>query len=193
MDSLLIEQIQALSAEQLNLLRATMNQPSREHEDIICFLNAIITTEFLRLNLNHGISKTALVKPTDAESIYSPDILILNRSYLKNEPLWQKMSTVSQATSIPLIVEIVSTNWKVDYETKVSDYEAMGVSEYWIVDYLAYGGKRFIGYPKQPTISIYHLSDGEYEVKQFRGDQPIISPAFPELNLTANQIFSARN
>jgi Uma2 family endonuclease len=103
------------------------------------------------------------------------------------------MSTVSQGTSIPLIVEIVSTNWKVDYETKVNDYEAMGVPEYWIVDYLAYGGKRFIGHPKQPTISIYHLSDGEYEVKQFRGDQHIISPTFPELNLTASQIFSAGN
>jgi len=91
-----------------------MNQPLGEHEDIICFLNAIITTEFLRLNLNYGISKTALVKPSEAESVYSPDILILNRSHLKNEPLWQKMSTVSQGTSIPLIVEIISTNWKVE-------------------------------------------------------------------------------
>ena len=47
------------------------------------------------------------------------------------------------------------------------------------------------GNPKQPTISIYQLIQGEYQVKQFRGSDRIHSPAFPELNLTAEQIFRA--
>ncbi len=63
--------------------------------------------------------------------------------------------------------------------------------EYWIVDYLGLGGRRFIGNPKQPTISIYRLVDGEYEISLFRGDDRIESPTFPELNLTAQQIFQA--
>lgn len=81
-----------------------------------------------------------------------------------------------------------SQRWD-DYAHKLIDYEALGILEYWIVDYLALGGRRFIGNPKQPTISIYYLVEGEYQVTQFWGDDRIKSPTFPELNLTAQQIF----
>ncbi|MCA1990719.1 MAG: Uma2 family endonuclease, partial [Coleofasciculus sp. S288] len=74
---------------------------------------------------------------------------------------------------------------------KARDYEEMGIPEYWIVDYLGLGGRRFIGNPKQPTFSVYQLVEGEYQVTQFRGDNRIESPTFPELNLTAQQVFSA--
>ncbi|MEJ1933750.1 Uma2 family endonuclease, partial [Nostoc sp. NIES-2111] len=63
--------------------------------------------------------------------------------------------------------------------------------EYWIIDYAAFGAKKFIGNPQQPTISIYQLIDGEYQVTQFKGNTHIVSPTFPELNLTAEQIFHA--
>ncbi|MEQ8960691.1 MAG: Uma2 family endonuclease, partial [Coleofasciculus sp. C2-GNP5-27] len=62
---------------------------------------------------------------------------------------------------------------------------------YWIVDYLGLGGRRYIGNPKQPTFSVYQLVDGVYQVTQFRGNERIVSASFPELNLTANQIFNA--
>ncbi|NEU74058.1 Uma2 family endonuclease, partial [Hassallia byssoidea VB512170] len=61
----------------------------------------------------------------------------------------------------------------------------------WIVDYLGLGGRKFIGNPKQPTISVYTLIEGEYQVNQFRGSDRVVSPTFPELNLTAQQIFNA--
>jgi Uma2 family endonuclease len=35
------------------------------------------------------------------------------------------------------------------------------------------------------------MVDGEYEVKTFRGSDRIESSIFPELNLTAEQIFAA--
>lgn len=89
------------------------------------------------------------------------------------------------------VVEVVSTNWQTDYLTKLRDYEEMGIFEYWIVDYLGLGGRRYIGNPKQPTISVYQLVDGEYELTQFRGDDRIGSAVFPELNLTAQQVFDA--
>ncbi|MBD2409552.1 hypothetical protein FACHB389_33255 [Nostoc calcicola FACHB-389] len=168
-----------------------MNQPVGKHEDIICFLNERITAEYLRLNLPYGIPKTALVKPPASESAYSPDVLVLNRPNLVNEPLWEKESTVTQAASISLVIEVVSTNWRVDYLIKAGDYEEIGIPEYWIADYLGLGGRRFIGSPKQPTISVHELIDGEYQVSQFRGNDRIVSPTFPELSLTANQIFQA--
>ncbi len=67
----------------------------------------------------------------------------------------------------------------------------MGISEYWIVDYLGLGGRRYIGNPKQPTISVYQLVEGEYELTQLKGGDPIKSDAFPELSLTAQQVFDA--
>jgi Uma2 family endonuclease len=94
-------------------------------------------------------------------------------------------------TSIRLVIEVVSTNWSDDYALKLEDYEAMGIPEYWIVDYLGLGGRRYIGSPKQPTFSIYQLVDGVCQVQQFRGDERIVSATFPEFNLTVNQIFSA--
>lgn len=175
-----------------------MNQPLGNHEWIIIFLNEIIILEYKRLGLHYGISKTVLVKPPTNEAAYSPDVLVLNRDNLINEPLWKKESTVTQAASIPLVIEVVSSNWRVDYLTKVKDYvraasrrEEIGILEYWIVDYLALGGTPYIGNPKQPTISIYNLVNEEYQVRQFRNDEMIISEVFPELKLTANQIFQA--
>ncbi|WP_193196884.1 Uma2 family endonuclease [Nostoc sp. MG11] len=165
--------------------------PTGDHEEVIGFLATKLTLEYSRLDFPYFIPKTAFVKPLEGESAYSPDVLLLNRHNLVNEPLWKKASTVSQAASIALVVEVVSTNWRDDYLKKAADYEAVGIPEYWIIDYAALGGRRFIGNPKQPTISIYSLVEGEYQVSQFRGDDYIKSPIFAELNLTAEQIFQA--
>lgn len=58
------------------------------------------------------------------------------------------------------------------------------------MDYLGVGERRFIGNPKQPTISICQLVDGEYDVQLFRGGDVLRSAIFPELEMTANQVFS---
>ncbi|MDZ8081521.1 MAG: Uma2 family endonuclease [Nostoc sp. SerVER01] len=168
-----------------------MAQPTGDHEEVTGFLVRKLSVEFDRLNLPYIIPKTVFIKPLENESAYSPDILILNQPNLINEPLWKKASTVNQAASIPLVVEIVSTNWRDDYHKKYADYEEMGIPEYWIVDYAALGGREFIGKPKQPTILVCSLDEGEYQINKFRGDERIQSPTFPNLNLTAKQIFSA--
>ncbi|MFN6563441.1 MAG: Uma2 family endonuclease [Nostoc sp. ChiSLP01] len=170
-----------------------MPPPTGQHEKVIAFLSRKLTVEFDRLNLPYGIPKTALVKTPSAESAYSPDVLLLNLDNLDNEPLFQKQSTVSQAASVPLVVEVVSTNWRDDYYNKLGDYEEMGIPEYWIADYAALGARKFIGNPKQPTIFVCELVDGEYQMNPFQGNTPISSRTFPQLNLTAQQIFDAAN
>ena len=168
-----------------------MSQPLGEHEEVIGFLASELTAEFRRVKLPYFIPGKALVKLPENESAYSPDVLILNRPNLASELLWKKFSTVTQGASIPLVIEVVSTNWQDDYIRKVGEYELIGIPECWIVDYLGLGGRRFIGNPKQPTISIYRLVEDEYEVSQFRGDDNIESAAFTELKLTAQQVFQA--
>jgi Uma2 family endonuclease len=173
------------------IIRVT--QPTGDHEEIIAFLVNILVSEYIKLKLNYGIPKTVLVKPGNKKSGYFPDVPLINLSNLVNEPQWKKESIVSDPDSIPLVIEVVSTNWRDDYYKKLADYEEMGIQEYWIVDYAALGGKELIGDPKQPTITIYSLGDdGEYHSKQFRGTDCISSPLFPNLNLTAEQIFTAR-
>ena len=166
-----------------------MPQPTGDHENVVGFLTLEISVDIKQLGLPYFIPKTALIKPPDNESGYSPDIMVVNRSNLIHEPLWKKQSTVTQGASIPLVIEVVSTNWRDDYFTKLGQYEAVGIPEYWIVDYAALGGRRFLGSPKQPTISIYSLVEGEYQIIQFRGDDQIVSPTFPQFSLTPNQIF----
>lgn len=166
-------------------------QPTGEHELVRAFLISELNFECRRLKLPYSIPAQALVKPVEKNSGYLPDVLLVNCSNLVNEPLWKKSSTVTQAASIPLVIEVVSTNWRDDYFLKFGEYEEIGIPEYWIVDYAANGGRRFIGNPKQPTISIYVLVEGEYQVTQFRGSDQLQSPTFPEFNLTAKAVFQA--
>ena len=119
-------------------------------------------------------------------------MIVLDKQAVEaNEFRWERESVITQGNSVKLVIEVVSTNWRDDYAHKMIDYEALGIPEYWIVDYLGLGGSRYIGYPKQPTLSVYQLVDGEYQIKLFRGEERIESAVFPELNLTAKEIFNS--
>lgn len=167
-------------------------QPTGTHEQVGGFLGGELFLEIRRLSLPYIIPRQAIVKPLDTDkSGYNPDVIVLDQPALENEPLWKKRSTITKGESVRVVIEVVSTNWRDDYGHKLVDYEALGIPEYWIADYLGLGGRRYIGSPKQPTLSVYQLVDGEYQVQQFRGSDRIISAAFPELNLTAAQVFEA--
>ncbi|MEO1431333.1 MAG: Uma2 family endonuclease [Cyanobacteria bacterium J06633_8] len=168
-----------------------MAQPTGKHENVFAFISRKINVQIDNLNLPYIIPSKVLVKPDGKDSAYLPDVLVLDKRNFKNEPLYEKESTVCQTKSIPLVVEVVSTNWGDDYAVKFEEYENIGIPEYLIVDYLGIGGKRFIGSPKQPTITVCQLEDGEYKSILYRGDDTVKLKSFPELNLTANQIFES--
>ena len=166
-------------------------KPKGKHSEIAGFMSGEFFLEIRRAQLPYFIPKECVVKPAQ-ESSYEPDVIVLDKQGVENnEPRWGQESIITLGSSIRLVVEVVSTNWSDDYALKLEDYEAMGISEYWIVDYLGLGGRRYIGNPKQPTLSIYQLVQGEYQLKQFRENDRIESSIFPQLVLTAQQIFSA--
>ncbi|MBD2778900.1 Uma2 family endonuclease [Iningainema tapete] len=170
-----------------------LSEPNANHEDLIERLCSYLETHCQELDLPYVSRQSKQVRlkvePGEKEKSRKADIVI----FAKVE--WQRMkgSSSSAAAYIPPpgIIEVVSNNWKDDYLTKLAEYEDLGVWEYWIVDYAAYGGIRYIGSPKQPTITIYQLEDGEYlPGKTFRGQERIESKLFPNLPLTAEQIFA---
>lgn len=165
-------------------------QPTGTHEQVSGFLAQKLSVQIEQNNLPYFIPRQCIIKPVDsAKSGYNPDVIVLDWNVINNEPLWNKRSTITQGKTVRLVIELVSTNWQDDYLIKLAEYEKLGISEYWITDYLGLGGRRYIGNPKQPTISIHNLIEGEYQVSQFTGNDVLISAAFPNLNLTANQIF----
>lgn len=163
--------------------------PTGTHEDVAGFLVAELSFHFRVNQLPYSIPRTCTVRPHRDRTGYKPDVTVLDQNKIDNEPLWKKRSTIIHSETVVLAIEVISTNWRDDYGLKLTDYEAMGIPEYWIVDYLALGAARYIGRPKQPTLSVYRLVDGEYLVEQFRGDDRIISQTFPDLQMTANEVF----
>jgi Uma2 family endonuclease len=167
-----------------------MPKPKGKHSLLAGDRSTDLTLEIRQRNLPYVVPKECVIK-TDDDTGYEPDVIVLDRDALLTEPRWENASTVEQATSIKLAIEVVSTNWQDDYEVKMSAYEALGIPEYWILDYAGLGGIRHLGKPKQPTLTIATLIDGEYETTMFRGDEPIVSATFPDLGLTAAQIMTA--
>ncbi|WP_019499996.1 Uma2 family endonuclease [Pseudanabaena sp. PCC 6802] len=170
-----------------------MPKPTGKHSNVTGFLIEELILAIVQAGRRGiwTIPRESIVKPSSEKSGYEPDIIVLDREALVSELRWESESIIENARSVKLIVEVVSTNWRDDYFKKRADYEEMGIPEYWIVDYAALGGRNFIGESKEPTISVHQLIDEEYQVCQFKGDAPIVSPTFPELHLTAEQVFRA--
>jgi Uma2 family endonuclease len=167
-------------------------RPIGPHEEVIAFIRRKIDIEIDRLNLPWLIPQTCLVKADRGDNGYLPDIIVLDKAALNDDPYWKQYSSISMGNTVRLIVEVVSTNWQDDYLTKLAEYEKLGVSEYWIVDYRALGGVRYIGSPKMPTIWVYRLVNGEYESAQaFQSAEAIASIAFPGLPLTIDAILQS--
>jgi Uma2 family endonuclease len=84
-----------------------------------------------------------------------------------------------------LVVEVASQTTtdaksrKRDYEQKPKEYADRGIPEMWIID------------ADRSWVKIGTLADNAYQFETFQGEESIVSPTFPELNLTAAQVLSA--
>ncbi|EAW33591.1 Uma2 family endonuclease [Lyngbya sp. PCC 8106] len=189
-----IEWLPSVSESRYELHRGViieMPKPRGKHSKVSGNLAYDLGTAIRQANLPYFIPKECIVRSIDGNSGYEPDIIILDEPALIDEPDWESGSIITLGQSIKIIVEVVSSNWRDDYFMKLGEYEALGIPEYWIVDYAALGGRRFIGNPKQPTITIGQLVDGEYELQQFKLGDRLFSPTFPNLMLTVEQIFGS--
>jgi Uma2 family endonuclease len=164
-------------------------EPTGPHEEVAAFITTKVCAQIDAIGLPWFVLQRGLLRPSGlGMTAFRPDVAVVNRDELAKEPFWSEQSILTLGSSIKFIVEVVSSNWQNDYARKVEDYAALGIPEYWIVDYAGLGGTRHIGKPKQPTLSVCTLVDEEYEIQKLRGDQIIVSPTFPALKLTAEQV-----
>jgi Uma2 family endonuclease len=111
-----------------------------------------------------------------------PDLTILDEAHVA---LTEKRNTITRDMPPPrLLVEVVSpgnpdsANYKRDYEEKAKQYAAIEVPEYWLID------------PNRGVLLVGQLANGKYHYVRFQGNQPIVSPTFPGLKLTAEQVLT---
>ncbi len=162
--------------------------PIRLHETLAEFLSDAFKDEVKRLKLNYWVSGRIVVRtltPNGKEQGRNPDVSVVDKTVWDSAPF--AYSAIIEP--LQLAVEIVSTNWEDDYIDKLDEYQRLGISEYWIVDYLALGSRNYLGNPKEPTVFVYLLDENRvYQMTAYRGSDRIISRTFPELALTAEQV-----
>ena len=162
----------------------------RARKNVARYLMFGFNDEIRRLQLDYIVDKDIVIRTVTNKGDQrgrNPDVSVVSAS------LWNSNVTTYGALidAIQLAVEVISTNWEDDYIDKLEEYENLGIKEYWIVDYLAIASRSYLGNPKLPTIFVYELIDGKYQVKAFTGTEKIISPTFSELNITVEDVIKA--
>lgn len=146
------------------------------HAEILCLIYHILQTEIQRLKLDYVPRPGNVGVRTGMKTSRIPDLLVMTeiqRQRLRNLP-----SAVLEDAPL-LVVEIVSPeNPEEDYRYKRSEYAALGIPEYWIID------------PQALKVSISTLVSGFYELLELTPENSLNSPTFPELKITIGQILN---
>jgi Uma2 family endonuclease len=154
-----------------------MNPPTFRHLFIAQFLEQQYLLEIKRLGLPWCCLREAGVRTGWRKSRLT-DVYILRTDQVAG---MLDRSAVCE-TSPLLVVEVVSPDSiKRDYRFKRSEYAALEIPEYWIVDPLAL------------KVSVLYWEDGLYEEMVFVEGEAIASKTFPELKLTVDQVLAARD
>lgn len=156
-----------------------MTPASPRHSDIAAFLFIQFYQEVQRKGLDWKVKPGDVGVRTAFKRSRLPDVSVIAGD------VWQQiLSQDSAVLTVPLLlaVEVISPNYRsVDTVDKLSEYQAIGIPEYWTVDWDT----------DTPNVTVRRLVNGLYQERVFTGTQRIISQTFPELYLTAEQVLSA--
>ncbi|MEL7037860.1 MAG: Uma2 family endonuclease [Cyanobacteria bacterium J06592_8] len=162
--------------ELLNGELIPMPPASGLHAEILCLIYDILKAEIQRLQLDWAVRPGNVGVRTGVTKSRIPDLIVITetqRQFLKT------LSSAILEEPPVLAVEIVSAgNPDDDYRYKRSEYAALEIPEYWIID------------PQELKVSVLTLVSGFYENVEFQGQNRIDSPSFPELNLTVEQVLN---
>jgi len=153
-----------------------MNPPTVRHFLIAKLLEQEFDSQIANKNLDWLCFREAGIR-TSWQKSRLPDLFIID----KNAAMALLDSSAVFQTTPFLIVEIVSPESKSrDYRYKRSEYAALEVPEYWIVD------------PQANKVTVLTLNEGLYEEIVFSEAEKIVSSVFTELKLTAKQALAIK-
>ena len=106
------------------------------------------------------------------DTVRIPDVVVIQQDNW--QALQEREAVIDFDLSAPLLViEVISPPTKnIDYRAKRTEYAARDIPEHWIID------------PLESKVSVLINSDGWYDVTEFFDSDRLISPTFPELQLT---------
>jgi Uma2 family endonuclease len=151
-----------------------MTPPKGLHFLIAQRLETYLTAEIQRQQKEWICLRDAGLK-TSFEKSRLPDVMVVEKA--KFMALLDKSLIFDDP---PLfVVEIVSPESIArDYRYKRSEYAAIAVPEYWVID------------PSEGKVTTFIFNEGLYDEIIFMGEQTIVSPQFSELKLTPQTILS---
>ncbi|AFY60006.1 Uma2 family endonuclease [Synechococcus sp. PCC 6312] len=148
-----------------------------QHYFITHFIFETLLQEIRRLN----VPWMTFLEPgqrTGMSTSRIPDLAVIPKQQLVN----LKSRPAISEFPVLLAVEVVSpSSIEDDYITKRDEYQAIRIPEYWVVDAIS----------ENPRITIHTLTDNVYHLNIFSNAELLISPTFPELKITAEQILNA--
>lgn len=154
-----------------------MNPPTFRHLLIAKFIEQLFDAEINRLSLSWLCFREAGIRTGWRKSRLS-DVYVVTAEQIAE---FIDQSAVCQTPPL-LAVEVVSPeSINRDYRYKRSEYAALEIPEYWIVD------------PIDAKVTVLLWEEGLYEQTEFTGSQQIISRTLPELSITVEQVLAAGN
>ncbi|MBE9041287.1 Uma2 family endonuclease [Oscillatoriales cyanobacterium LEGE 11467] len=142
------------------------------------FFQLGISTELLTIGVQIAVSSLEV-------TARQPDFVVLSTACAEALESASKDVITVDMPPPALVVEVVSPgepgepNYDRDYIEKRREYAQRGIQEYWIVD------------PSREAILVLTLKETSYEEQRFTGQTSIASIAFPNLNLTAEEVLKA--
>jgi Uma2 family endonuclease len=113
-----------------------------------------------------------------------PDLLVLS-DQTRQAMARQTRSLITLTMPNPaLVIEVVSpgdesnVNYQRDYIHKPKEYAARGIPEFWRID------------PEREVVTVLVLVGSTYQTTDYRGMDRIISPSFPQLQVSAAQVLN---
>ncbi len=151
-----------------------MNPPTFRHMLIAKLIEQAFDREISRLKLPWLCLKESGIRTGWRKSRLT-DIAVIKAKDIQE---FIDQSAVCQVPPL-LAVEIVSPeSIKRDYRYKRSEYAALEIPEYWIVD------------PQENKVTVLLLDEGLYEETVFTREEKIVSVTFSELNLTVKDVLA---
>jgi Uma2 family endonuclease len=116
-----------------------MTPPTWAHVLIARFLERVFEAEIERLGYD-WVAVRESGQRTESDSSRLPDVTVV--PFDEIEPVLNQTAVLT--VPAPIVVEIVSPSSSTeDYDSKLKEYQLLGVKEYWVVDHEGLGAAKY--------------------------------------------------